>query len=61
MSGGETVEGQKDSTAWKDGLETTHLEGVHLGNSGMQIGSISYSVPVSDGVKVWGEDGWLES
>lgn len=28
---------------------------------GMRIGSISYSIPVSDGVKVWGEDGWLES
>lgn len=31
--GEETVEGQKDSTALKDGLETTHLEGVHLGKS----------------------------
>lgn len=31
--GEKTVEGPKASTAWKDGLETTRLEGVHLGKS----------------------------
>lgn len=45
------MEAQRDPTTWRDGLETTHLEGILLGKLRMQSSARD---------KVWGVDSWLE-